>query len=53
MYSYNGEATCILYDINDAIDNDKVYEKKCITNFYGFKVYYFPEKDEYGFSCIT
>ena len=49
-----GNLTCFIYDINDCstIYNEDGYDK-CITDYYGLKVYYFQENEKYGFSCIT
>ena len=50
-----GLPNCFLYDINN-IDNTIYFEEDynlCKNDFYTFKVYYFQQKEEYIFSCIT
>ena len=55
----DGTARFFIYDIN--INYNKNYERieskylindKCRTKYYGLKVYYYPDKEEYIFSCL-
>ena len=58
-----GESYCLIYDYNDfiyddengnpVIDYDKENGKKCKVASYNVKTYYFPETDQYVFSCLT
>ena len=55
MYLSTGELNCLLYDVNASTDN-LPYEKNytfSTKEFYALKVYYFPDKNQYGLSYIT
>ena len=56
LYFSSGEVNCFLFDIQ--ADHSTLYYYKidydyCKTEFYSLKVYYFPETEKYGVSCIT
>ena len=52
-YKTNGESYCYIYDFN----MDKIYyyshPVNCRNSYYGMKVDYFPETEEFAFSCLT
>ena len=55
LYLSSGEVNYFLFDIQ-ADYSTLYYEKEddyCKTEFYSLKVYYFPETEKYGISCIT
>ena len=55
----NAESICLFYDLIDGIQNsdklvvDDSNQNNCISSPYNVKTYYFPETDEYVFSCLT
>jgi len=59
----NGKSYCLIYDYydfynenennNSFISWDRKNEKKCKIKPYNVKTYYFPETDQYVFSCLT
>ena len=51
-YSSSGNIQCYIYDIiNDPISFN--YNSACLKKYYGLKVYYFPEKEKFCFSCFN
>ena len=53
-----GESICLIYDLDDFksytfIVSDDENIKKCKITPYNIKTYYFPETDQYVFSCLT
>ena len=58
-----GESICLIYDLYDFTNIDStgstliVWDdeniKKCKITPYNIKTYYFPETDQYVFSCLT
>ena len=59
----NGGSFCFIYNINDFnnlnengkhfISRDLGNSEKCITKPYNIKPYYFPQTEEFVFSCLT
>ena len=59
----DGNSFCSIYDLNEFYNEyengityfyyDDENEKNCIVKPYNIKTYYFPETDEYVFSCLT
>ena len=52
LHYSSGKVECFLYEAFKSI-TVMIYEKKCLTEFYALKVYYFYDKKEYGFSCTA
>jgi len=54
LNTISGEADCIIYYLSD---NYKLqyyyYRTKCSSKFYGFKVEYYQESEEFAFSCLA
>ena len=54
-----GKALCLIHDLDDFLNrNNKLYydgqfDKICKKYPYNIKTYYFPETEEYVFSCLT
>lgn len=46
---------CIFYDFynNNEINSIISYSKKCLNKYYGIKVNYFQNSNEFIFSCLT
>ena len=53
IYQTNGESYCLEINYNEAKIYYHPYQLKCRNRFYAMKVNYFPETDEFAFSCIT
>ena len=54
MYNSLGITKCLFYKMTDKYSYDAyLYEKKCLTKYYGIKINYFPEKDQFVFSCLA
>ena len=55
-YLYDGKAECFIYDlfdnINDITKNLFEYEGKCKQKVYGLKVSYFPQNQQFVFTCL-
>ena len=58
-FDIDGTARFFIYDINinyninyERIESKYLINDKCRTKYYGLKVYYYPDKEEYIFSCL-
>ena len=53
LYKNNGDTQCLFfdYDVKKAINNCTI-PKNCIENYYALQVNYFPETEEFVFSCL-
>ena len=52
MYNIYGITKCLFYEMKNLYYDAYVYDKKCLTQFYGMNIKYFPEKDQFVFSCL-
>ena len=52
LYMTSGIPICFCYDINSYLNSYWSFHANCRDNFYALKVDYFPEKEEYIFSCL-
>ena len=53
MYNTIGFTKCLIYDMNDKYQYwNYVYDKNCLTKYYGMNIKYFPEKEQFVFSCL-
>ena len=54
FYNSVGETSCWIYDMNKKMEyNGYGYDKHCLTKYYALNLKYFPEKNQYVFSCLT
>ena len=54
LYKASGDSNCIFfdYDVKQTVYYSTL-PKKCINNYYSLKVNYYPETEEFAFSCLT
>ena len=55
FFLFSGAVNCIFYDFyyNNEINMIISYSKKCLNKYYGIKVNYFKNSNEFVFSCLT